>query len=139
MVFDIFDPRVSSTMNVFLIINHILSFIYNIPQIIKIYKTKSVKDYSTASLCMSFISTSIWLAYSIELGFILSIAADIHSALCLCFICYYKAIEINDNYKKKKNTIIELKDKADQPHIEVSEKSENEIYEIIDESSRLIN
>ena len=43
MDFSIFDDKVSTTMNVFLVIANIINFVYNIPQCVKTYKTKTQK------------------------------------------------------------------------------------------------
>ena len=94
-IFDsIFDDKVSTTMNVFLVIGNVINFIYNIPQVVKTYKTKSTKDFSPTFLFMRVIGNCIWLAYSIELGQFLFMIANIVSLFSSIFISYYKVIEI---------------------------------------------
>ena len=68
MNFSVFDESVSYTMNVFLVIGNIINLVYNIPQMVKTYKTKSTKDFSSTFLFLRVIGNSIWLAYSIELN-----------------------------------------------------------------------
>lgn len=95
-IFDsIFDDNVSTTMNVFLVIGNIINFVYNIPQVIKTYKTKSTKDFSPTFLFMRVIGNCIWLAYSIELGQFLFMLANIVSLFSSIFISYYKVLEIH--------------------------------------------
>ena len=97
-IFDsIFDDSVSTTMNVFLVIGNIINFVYNIPQVVKTYKTKSTKDFSPTFLFMRVIGNCIWLAYSIELKAFLFILSNIVSVISSIFISYYKVLEIYQN------------------------------------------
>jgi uncharacterized protein with PQ loop repeat len=98
MDFSIFDDKVSTTMNVFLVIGNIINLLYNIPQVIKTYKIKSTKDFSSTFLFMRVIGNCIWLAYSIELKQFLFMLANIVSLFSSIFISYYKVIEI---YKER--------------------------------------
>lgn len=106
MDFSIFDDKVSTTMNVFLVIANLINFVYNIPQCIKTYKTKSTKDFSSIFLFLRVIGNIIWLAYSIEIKAFLFILANIVSVLSSIFISYYKVIEIYVDYKKNKDTLL---------------------------------
>ena len=110
MIYTIFDDSVSPTMNVFLVIGNIVSLVYNIPQMVKTYKTNSTKDFSSTFLFLRVVNNSIWLAYSVELGTFLFLLANITSVICSLFLSYYKAFELYDIHKENKNTIIELKD-----------------------------
>ena len=110
MIYTIFDDSVSPAMNVFLVIGNIVSLVYNIPQMVKTYKTNSTKDFSSTFLFLRVVNNSIWLAYSIELGTFLFLLANITSVICSLFLSYYKAFELYDIHKENKNTIIELKD-----------------------------
>ncbi len=101
MDFSIFDDSVSYTMNVFLVIGNIINFVYNIPQIVKTYKTKSTKDFSPTFLFMRVIGNCIWLAYSIELRAFLFILSNIVSVFSSIFISYYKAVELYNDYLKE--------------------------------------
>lgn len=95
--FSFFDNNVSTVMNVFLVIGNINNLIYNIPQIIKTYKTKSTNDFSASFLFMRVFGNFIWVAYSIELGAFLFILSNIISLASSIFISYYKVIEIYKN------------------------------------------
>jgi uncharacterized protein with PQ loop repeat len=99
MDFSIFDDKVSTTMNVFLVIGNVINFVYNIPQVVKTHKTKSTKDFSPTFLFMRVIGNSIWLAYSIELQQFLFMLANIVSLFSSIFISYYKVIELNEGSK----------------------------------------
>ena len=110
MIYTIFDDSVSPAMNVFLVIGNIVSLVYNIPQMVKTYKTNSTKDFSSTFLFLRVVNNSIWLAYSIELGTFLFLLANITSVVCSLFLSYYKAFELYDIHKENRNTIIELKD-----------------------------
>ena len=110
MIYTIFDDSVSPSMNVFLVLGNIISLVYNIPQMVKTYKTKSTKDFSSTFLFLRVVNNSIWLAYSIELGTFLFLLANITSVICSLFLSYYKAFELYDIHKENRNTIIELKD-----------------------------
>ena len=113
MIYTIFDDSVSPSMNVFLVLGNIISLVYNIPQMVKTYKTKSTKDFSSTFLFLRVVNNSIWLAYSIELGTFLFLLSNITSVIGSLFLSYYKAFEMYENYKKIEkieNMIIELKD-----------------------------
>ena len=94
MHFHIFDENVSTTMNVFLVIGNIINLIYNIPQMVKTYKTKSTGDFSPTFLFLRVVGNSIWLAYSIELKTFLFLLSNIVSVFASLFICYYKVREL---------------------------------------------
>ena len=98
MDFSIFDKSVSKTMNVFLVIGNIINLVYNIPQMVKTYKSKSTKDFSSTFLFMRVVGNSIWLAYSIELNTFLFILSNIVSVVASIFISYYKIMELYRNY-----------------------------------------
>jgi MtN3 and saliva related transmembrane protein len=115
MDFSIFDDSVSYTMNVFLVIGNVINFVYNIPQIVKTYKTKSTRDFSPTFLFMRVIGNCIWLAYSIELRAFLFILSNIVSVFSSIFISYYKVVELYEErylYQKAtdEETLIEITD-----------------------------
>ena len=106
MHFSIFDENVSTTMNVFLVIGNIINLIYNIPQMVKTYKSKSTGDFSPTFLFMRVAGNVIWLAYSIELNEFLFIFSNVVSVFSSIFISYYKVVEILD-YSKDMMLIVE--------------------------------
>ena len=94
MKFDIMDPNVSLTMNVFIIIANIINIIYNVPQIVKTYKTKSTKDFSETFLIMRIVGNSIWLGYSVEVDSFPMLFSNLVTIIATVFIGYYKVLEI---------------------------------------------
>ena len=101
MDFSIFDDKVSPTMNIFLVIGNIINLVYNIPQMVKTYKSESTKDFSSTFLFMRVFGNSIWLAYSIELNTFLFLISNIVSVVASVFISYYKVQELYLEYKTK--------------------------------------
>ncbi len=55
MNFSFLDKNVSIQMNVFLVIANIINLLYNIPQVIKTYKCKSTRDFSSLFLFLRVI------------------------------------------------------------------------------------
>jgi MtN3 and saliva related transmembrane protein len=111
MDFSLFDDRVSPTMNFFLVIGNVINLFYNIPQMVKTYKTKSTKDFSPSFIFLRIFGNSIWVAYSIELSTFLFLLSNIVTVVSSVFIGYYKVFELYNLYKKRKpNTDIEALD-----------------------------
>lgn len=106
MKFEIMDSNVSLTMNIFIIIANIINIIYNIPQMVKTYKTKSTKDFSEIFLLLRIIGNTIWLAYSIEVNSFLMILNNAVTIIASVFIGYYKVIEIIEERRKRKYDIV---------------------------------
>lgn len=112
MKFVFLDKNVSITMNVFLIIANIINIWYNIPQVIKTYKCKSTRDFSSWFLFLRIIGNTIWIGYAIEIDSFQMLLNNIVTVLASIFICYYKIKEIINDYKnKKKNNEINLIEK----------------------------
>ena len=107
MHFHIFDDNVSTTMNIFLVIGNIINLIYNIPQMVKTYKSKTTGDFSPTFLFMRIVGNTIWLAYSIELNEFLFIVSNIVSVFSSIFIGYFKVAEL---YKNRNYTTHEIDD-----------------------------
>ena len=102
MKFDFLDKNVSMTMNVFLIIANIINLWYNIPQVVKTYKCKSTRDFSSWFLFLRVLGNTIWIAYAIEVDSFQMLLNNVVTVLCSSFICYYKIKEILCDYKKEK-------------------------------------
>jgi uncharacterized protein with PQ loop repeat len=118
MHFHIFDENVSTSMNVFLVIGNIINLIYNIPQMVKTYKSKTTGDFSSTFLFMRVVGNSIWLAYSLELNEFLFIVSNVVSVFSSVFISYYKVLEL---YKTRHNdeTSTEFDEKLINNHTEI--------------------
>ncbi len=95
------DDKVSPAMNVFLIIANIINIIYNVPQVVKTYQTKSTKDFSSWFIFMRIIGNTIWIAYSIEINNAQMIINNAITVLASLFIGFYKYREIMHFYKNK--------------------------------------
>jgi len=115
MNFSIFDDSVSYTMNVFLVIGNIINYVYNMPQMIKTYKTKSTRDFSSTFLFLRVVGNSIWLAYSIEINSFLFLLCNVVSVGASVFISYYKVIEMYSDYKNKQDNHPVIVDEALNP------------------------
>jgi MtN3 and saliva related transmembrane protein len=102
MKMDIMDPNISFTMNIFVIIANVINLIYNIPQVMKTYKTKSTKDFSTTFLLLRIIGNIIWTAYAIEVNSMLMLINNSITVIASTFIAYYKIIELHTIYINKK-------------------------------------
>ncbi len=98
MKFIIMDNNVSLTMNIFIIIANVINLIYNIPQMIKTYKTKSTKDFSGWFISLRIIGNIIWVAYSIEINSMLMLINNMVTVIASIFVGYYKMREIMNDY-----------------------------------------
>lgn len=81
-------------MNVFLIIANILNLVYNIPQMVQTYRTKTTRDFSTTFLLMRVVGNIIWVVYSVEIGSVLFLINNVVTVVASLFIGYYKVCEI---------------------------------------------
>ena len=95
------DNNVSLTMNIFLIIANVINLVYNLPQIIKTYKTKSTGDFSEWFLLLRFIGNIIWIPYAIQINSLLLLINTIVTVCSSIFIGYYKIKEILHKRKNK--------------------------------------
>jgi MtN3 and saliva related transmembrane protein len=94
MKFQILDDNVSTTMNVFLVIANVLNLVYNIPQMVKTYKTKSTGDFSELFLLLRIVGNTIWIGYAIEIDSMLVLINNLVTVLSSMFIGFYKVKEI---------------------------------------------
>lgn len=111
MYFSLFDPTVSTTMNVFLVIANIINLVYNIPQIVKTIRTKSTNDFSEWFLGLRIIGNLIWVAYAININSFLLLLNSIVTVVSSIIIGFYKAKELyqhkNFNIVRTDSIIIE--------------------------------
>ena len=101
------DENVSPTMNVFLVIANIINIIYNVPQVVKTYQTKSTKDFSSWFIFMRIVGNSIWFTYSLEINNIQMIINNTITVSSSLFIGYYKYREIRHEYRIKNKEMFE--------------------------------
>jgi MtN3 and saliva related transmembrane protein len=90
MQFELIEPKVSPTMNGFLILANIINLLYNIPQIVQTYKTKSTKDFNIWFIVLRIIGNFIWLVYALEVNSLLMLINYSVTVISSLFIGYYK-------------------------------------------------
>jgi MtN3 and saliva related transmembrane protein len=93
-------------MNGFIIVANIINLIYNIPQMIKTYKTKSTRDFSAIFIGLRIVGNIIWVGYSIEIDSFLMLINNLVTVIASLFIGYYKMIEMYNDFYKNKHQII---------------------------------
>jgi len=86
--------------------------VYNIPQMVHTYKTKSTKDFSIWFITLRIFGNSIWVLYEIEVNSMLMLINNTVTVLSSIFICYYKVInyyeERTQHQKAHKNQIVPI-------------------------------
>lgn len=90
MHFELTEPKVSPTMNGFLILANIINIVYNIPQMFQTYKTKSTKDFNVWFIVLRIIGNFIWMVYAIEVSSLLMLINNSVTVIASVFIGYYK-------------------------------------------------
>lgn len=94
--------------NIFGWLGGILTLGYNIPQIYKNYKTKSINDISQSSMIIRLISYSLYILHSwIKLDtalFYTYLAGLIQILILNLQICWYKSNCVQQNETRKQNT-----------------------------------
>ena len=91
--------------NSILVVCNVINVIYHLPQIIKTYKTKSVKDFDTYYLFLGNLHSFCWVLYGIEDNNGLMIFNSCLTMFSISFVSYYKILSyISDYYKNKKLT-----------------------------------
>lgn len=101
MKFEILDDKVSLTTNIFLIVANIINLTYNIPQLIKTYRSKSTGDFSEIFLVMRILGNTIWIGYAIEINSVLMLINNLVVIFSTIFLGYYKVLEIIRKRKTK--------------------------------------
>jgi MtN3 and saliva related transmembrane protein len=94
MKFELLDPNVPIGMNVMLIIANVINLIYNIPQMVKTYQTKSTRDFSGWFLSLRVIGNAIWVVYSIYVANLLMLINNVVTVIASVFVGYYKVREM---------------------------------------------
>jgi uncharacterized protein with PQ loop repeat len=89
-------------MNVLLIVANVINLVYNLPQMVHTYRTKSTKDFNTWFIVLRIVGNSIWVIYAAEVKSTLMLINNTVSVLSSIFIGYYKFI----NYYNEQNAII---------------------------------
>ena len=107
MQLTILDPNVSNTMNGFLVIANTINLIYNIPQMMRTYQTKSTKDFSAWFIFLRIVGNTIWIVYALEVESLQMLINYSVTVLASIFISYYKCIELYDEYQYKRITLVD--------------------------------
>lgn len=128
MKFEILDDKVSLTTNIFLIVANIINLTYNIPQVVKTYKTKSTGDFSETFLVMRILGNTIWIGYAIEINSMLMLINNLVVIFSTIFLGYYKVLEIIKNRKAKVHlTFVNSETNNNQINDEINDDMNDEI------------
>jgi uncharacterized protein with PQ loop repeat len=111
---EIFDPKVSETMNIFVVIANVLNLFYNLPQMWVTYKRKSTKDISGLFYSIRIITNFIWIGYAIEIDSLLFLISTIVTIVSSLFIGFYKTKELYFEYKERKKRKEELRNETEE-------------------------
>lgn len=88
--------------NSILIACNVINVIYHVPQIIKTYRTKSVKDFDSYYLFLGNLHSFCWVLYSIADRNGLMIFNSCITMFSISFVSYYKIHSyISEHYKSK--------------------------------------
>ena len=90
MKFDIIDPNVGLTMNIFLILGNVICIGYNIPQMIQTYKTRSTGDINEWFIILRILGNSPFVVYSIYIGEVNLFISYVFTVISSLFIGYFK-------------------------------------------------
>ena len=101
MKFELLDPNVPLGMNVMLIIANVINLIYNIPQMVRTYQTKSTRDFSGWFLSLRVIGNAIWVVYSIYVANLLMLINNVVTVIASVFVGYYKVREMMVDYRQQ--------------------------------------
>lgn len=85
-----------------LIVCNVINVIYHVPQIIKTYKTKSVKDFDSYYLFLGNLHSFCWVLYGIEDRNGLMIFNSCVTMFSSSFVSYYKIHSYIIEYYSKK-------------------------------------
>ena len=90
MEFTIIDPHVGTTMNVFLVLANLLNLVYNLPQIVQTYRTRSTGDINQWFIGLRIVGNCIWMAYSVYINSFFLLLNNLVTVCSSIFIGYYK-------------------------------------------------
>jgi len=91
--------------NNILIVCNIINVIYHVPQIIKTYRTKSVKDFDPYYLFLGNLHSLCWVMYSISDNNYLMLFNSCVTVFSISFVSYYKITSYISDYYNNKNLI----------------------------------
>jgi uncharacterized protein with PQ loop repeat len=85
-------------MNGFLIVANIINLVYNIPQMVKTYKSKSTRDFSAWFIFLRIAGNMVWIAYAIDIDSLQMLVNNCVTVAASIFIGYYKCVELYNGY-----------------------------------------
>jgi len=88
--------------NILLIVANIINIVYNIPQMVRTYKTKSANDFDVWFLGLRIFYNFLWILYGIEVNSMLVCLNSVVTIFATAFVSYYKFI----GYYNMKNKIV---------------------------------
>ena len=91
--------------NNILIVCNIINVIYHVPQIIKTYRTKSVKDFDPYYLFLGNLHSLCWVMYSISDNNYLMLFNSCVTVFSISFVSYYKITSYISEYYNNMNLI----------------------------------
>lgn len=90
MKFALVDPNVNTTVNGFLIFANFLNLVYNVPQMVQTYRTRSTKDINKWFIILRVLCNGIWMVYGIYINSFLMMLNNLVTVGASLFIGYYK-------------------------------------------------
>lgn len=99
MKFELMDPNVPLGMNIMLIVANVINLVYNIPQMVQTYRTKSTRDFSGWFLSLRVVGNMIWVIYAIYIANLLMLINNTVTVVASIFVGYYKCVELYNDRK----------------------------------------
>ncbi len=90
MQLTILDPNVDAAMNVSIVLANVLNLVYNIPQMVQTYRTRSTDDINHWFIILRIVGNSIWMVYGIYIDSFLMMLNNLITVVASLFIGYYK-------------------------------------------------
>jgi len=80
-------------MDALLVIANVLNVVYNMPQVVQTYKTRSAGDINKWFLALRIVCSAIWVLYGLFIGSALLMLNNCVTISASVFISYYKVRE----------------------------------------------
>ena len=93
MQFALMDPNSSLTINILLVVANVINLVYNIPQMVQTYQTRSTGDFSALFLALRIVANFIWIIYSVSISSMLMLINSVVTVVATLFIGYFKYTE----------------------------------------------
>ena len=96
--------------NILLVVANVINFIYNVPQVLRTYRTKSAGDFDIWFLGLRVFYNFLWILYGIEINSWLVCLNSVVTIIATMFIGYYKVMGENIRVK---NRVVPVADERD--------------------------